>query len=222
MTVPVMAIDLDEYRLERILQGAPKVTALDREALRHDLYSAYFTYCLKKKPPISQRLIKQKLTRIKKLAFKLKPLLVPLPKHRTVLDPVIADVEALLVQISAADALVRWRGPRAVREQLGEKSRPAAGGLLAGLSARPPMTRKLGQDELSALEYLVGDSLAEIYEKHFGRKPTYQKNPYRTEKIGGAYIEFCEAFLREMKIPHSRKTIANALDLVRAGKRRRK
>jgi hypothetical protein len=113
----------------------------------------------------------------------------------------------------------------------------AYGGLIAALDAmiaeatwnRPPIdppAEPAAPQPGSAFEWLAGGSLPQLYETNFGEKATYTKSAY-TGASAGRYIQFCEAVLREMKItiggaPYSPKTIANALDCMRAGKKRRK
>jgi hypothetical protein len=89
----------------------------------------------------------------------------------------------------------------------------------------------------SAVDWLAGIELPDIYQRHFRRRPTSWKDA--NGNIKGAYIDFAEAVLRELGIvpkkrsfvpltelgrprSYSRKAIANALDLERAGKSRRR
>ena len=68
---------------------------------------------------------------------------------------------------------------------------------------------------------LVGSELSEIFEKHFGKRASYTRDPY-DESIKGPFIDFAEAVLKEFGRSPSRAGIADALTEWRSGKPRRK
>jgi hypothetical protein len=93
---------------------------------------------------------------------------------------------------------------------------------------------EVGMDARSAAEWLAGDHLVKIYERHFGNRAGYsrriggsRRNPDEEDWIAGRYINFAEAAFQYLKIfprgkPFSRTAIAAALTKCRAGKARRR
>lgn len=73
---------------------------------------------------------------------------------------------------------------------------------------------------VSAIEWLIGEHLAGIYTRVFGRKAATSKDPY-TGQIGGPFVRFIEAVLQHNGIctdngsPYTKSTIAQALKRVR-------
>jgi hypothetical protein len=92
------------------------------------------------------------------------------------------------------DALARW---------LGEQREPKPVG---------PMARRVRLPAASALEYFVG-RLTEIFQQYFKRSAGVSVNP-QTSEIGGPFIRFAAATLREFEIsgPHG----AYSLEAIRA------
>jgi hypothetical protein len=78
----------------------------------------------------------------------------------------------------------------------------------------------------SPVEYLIGNNLAECFEKHFGRKPGRSRDGYDNQ-IKGPYIRFVEGALKELGITNRGKaykpeTISKVLSDVTAGRSRRR
>lgn len=92
----------------------------------------------------------------------------------------------------------------------------------------PAIEEALGMNAWSPVEWLVGQTLVAIYEKHWGEKAGYS---IRRDKgdglVVGRYIDFAEAVLNFLQIfpqgkPYSRASIARAVTKCRSGKPRRK
>ena len=76
----------------------------------------------------------------------------------------------------------------------------------------------LGMNTLSALDWLVGVRLATVYERHFGQSAG--RSRMKDGQVGGPYIRFVQATLRELGIlnrdkPYSRETIARSVSTAR-------
>jgi len=83
------------------------------------------------------------------------------------------------------------------------------------------MSAELGMNTLSAFDWLVGVRLATVYERHFGQPAG--RSRMNNGQVGGPYIRFVQATLRELKIlnrgkPYSRETIARSLSTARGSR----
>lgn len=111
---------------------------------------------------------------------------------------------------------------------------PSFNGFLAGLERLAAAGRhKAKHSSPSALyrlprspfEFFVANGLAKVFERHFERRAGSSR--VSDQRIGGPYIRFAEAALKELGItnkgkPYSREAIARALTYVRAGRSRRR
>jgi len=89
-----------------------------------------------------------------------------------------------------------------------------------GPEASKGISAELGMNTLSAFDWLVGVRLATVYERHFGQPAG--RSRMNNGQVGGPYIRFVQATLRELKIlnrgkPYSRETIARSVSTARAG-----
>jgi hypothetical protein len=82
---------------------------------------------------------------------------------------------------------------------------------------------ELGMNTLSAFDWFVGVYLARVYERHFGQPAG--RSRMNNGQVGGPYIRFVQAMLRESGIlnrrkPYSRETIARAVSRARGSRNR--
>jgi hypothetical protein len=81
----------------------------------------------------------------------------------------------------------------------------------------PKLDKFLGlkqQTDISAKENLIGQ-LMRIFETHFKRDAGYSKDPYHRGAVGGPFVRFAEAVLKEAGILYEIKSIASAVDKLR-------
>jgi hypothetical protein len=85
---------------------------------------------------------------------------------------------------------------------------------------------EMGVDRRSPFEWLVGERLADIFEKHFLQPAGFTRDPY-INKVDSAYIRFVQAALGQLNIknngaPYSASSIARALTDGKVGRSRKK
>ena len=85
------------------------------------------------------------------------------------------------------------------------------------------ISAELGMNTLSAFDWLVGVRLATVYERHFGQPAG--RSRMKDGQVGGPYIRFVQATLRELGIlnrgkPYSRETIARSVSRARGSRNR--
>ena len=88
---------------------------------------------------------------------------------------------------------------------------------------------EMGIDRRSSFEWLVGEHLPCIFEKHFLQSAGFTRDPYtdKVDKVDSAYIRFVRSALDQLNIknndaPYSTGSIARALTDGKAGRPRKK
>jgi hypothetical protein len=200
---------LTREALHRILACAPPKDDLDLETLLEDLEFARTHYLNGKKFRKSRTQEQQKLARLEKAVRKVDLLLADeqvwkdIRWHQRYTEQDPRQLVALLR--TAIERRLSYRSP----------TEPAWGPQIAR-----EYLHELGVEERSAAEWLAGQHLPLLYEKHFGLEATLSRDT--DGKPTGPYIEFAKQVLIEFGIDYSVGAIAKALSDVRNGRVRRK
>jgi hypothetical protein len=193
---------LDDSAVDRIIAAVCEKGAMpDRDTLRNDLLTCYGRYSIASGPgqPGFNKLQTERLNSIQKHASRLMKLLeaddadLRIIRHIWPIDPerpahLLPQITFLVEKI---DAMVGMQGrPGDIAERTKAK---------LGMSG-------------SALQWLTGTLLPEVYSKHFQREAKRSRSS-DNNTLGGPYIRFARQVLAEMKIECSDETIAGALRL---------
>jgi hypothetical protein len=93
--------------------------------------------------------------------------------------------------------------------------------LFIALNALPPKSGYRGLIGTTNLNQFLGDGLARLYDRHFGKKPrakragSRSRNPTKHAPPGGPYVRFALAVMRELGQKISPHTVDAAIKAVR-------
>lgn len=197
--------------LQRVIDATDLAASVDRNALLDDLNYAdsFYHTALDHRSESARRSLDKNLNSIAKLAKKLQFLLENPDTWREIADyrdrRSISPRLVIAVLVKASEAALKPKPrPMSWDVELGEE-----------------LAADLGIGKLSPFEWLAGDYLLEIFEKHFLVKGT----PRRADGLCDTpYIRFAGAVLLELKVlhngkPYAAESIARAMSLAKKPRR---
>jgi hypothetical protein len=194
---------LDDGAVDRIIARVGD-TLPDRDALRYDLLICYGRYC-KASGPGSPEFLRRQISRQNSIQKHAKRLVGLLKADD-------ADFGITREQWSRSPEHPDYLLPQIVYlvEMIDKMSHD-----------KPADIAKRTKTHLgtlgSALQWLTGTLLPEVYSKHFGKKATISRD-FSSHAPGGRYMRFANQVLVELKIECSDETIASALHMVKSRK----
>jgi hypothetical protein len=195
---------LDDPAVDRIIAAVGETCAMpDRDKLRHDLLFCYGRYSIASGPGQSG-FIKRQSDRLNSTR-----------KHASKLTELLKADDADLGIIRSVWPITPERPAHLLPQMTFLVEMIDA---MTGMQERPGDIAQRTKAKLgvsgSALQWLTGRLLPDVYSKHFRKEARISRSPNGT--LGGPYIRFAHQALAELKIECSDETIASALGLVKS------
>jgi len=227
-------IALNDEGTQRILDkvgGRFVPRRLKPGALRDDLFGCYMGWCSLSQLT-SNKIARQRVQRLETIAKRADAVLALLDEGGSIGGWARQEIAMTFPRNEGAPV----RKTAVFRTDHGQPdAAPSFNGFLAGLErlaaaakykAKYFFPHALYRLPRSPLEFFVANVLPSVFERHFKRAARFSRAP-DSKEIGGPYIRFAVATLKELGItkndkPYSPETIARALSGVRAGRVRRR